>query len=171
MTALRCAAAALLVQSAAALRCAPRAACGPVVGALGWRAASAATMLTPEEEEFERRMAEFRAAGPPATLPPLEDGPDTPVEGAEAGEGGADEEEASWVDLSTPLGNDIDLSPIRGPPVPGEEEEEDDARPLYACLAEYLPGCAPSPALSQRYAAWLSRARSDGAALLPLHAV
>ena len=76
-----------------------------------------------------------------------------------------EEEEEELVLMSTPLGNDIDLSPLPGPPVPIEEATASDGRPVFVCFSPFMPQAASSDALHHRYVKWLNSAEQAAVTL------
>ena len=78
--------------------------------------------------------------------------PEPPAEG--------EEEEIREVEvlvdpMTTSLGEEVDLIPQPGPPVPREVAPVLDERPLFVCLSLYTRGLMPSEALQAQYYDWL----------------
>jgi len=72
------------------------------------------------------------------------------------------EQESQLVLMSTRLGNEVDLSPMAGPPVPVDDGQDDDNRPVFACFSVFAPKQATSDALRERYSEWVDNAEAVG---------
>jgi len=71
-------------------------------------------------------------------------------------------EEEKLVPMSTPLGNDVDLSPLPGPEVPVYDESNTETRPAFALFSVYQPQQVPSEALQREYTKWLASGTAAG---------
>lgn len=72
------------------------------------------------------------------------------------------QEDEQDVALSTPLNNDPDLTPLRGPPLPDATDDIPvDTRPVFVSYGAYAPGTAASDALHERYVGWLEDAEKS----------
>jgi hypothetical protein len=73
-----------------------------------------------------------------------------------------EDEEEKLVPMSTPLGNNVDLSPLPGPDVPVDGESNAETRPPFALFSLYQPQQAPSEALQLEYTDWLAGGAAAG---------